>query len=497
MAAFVPGYEWDVFISYAHIDNRASRWVQSLEDVLRNRLAELAGTDVAVWRDPKLDGNDYFDSLISQRVTSSAVFVAVVSPRYVTSEACRSEYHAFVKGQTPVRIAEKSRIARVRKTPLPAGTDEPPELDADQTLGFPFFEEKEGQLIEYENDRTLDGYEKFLAGVKRLAGAIDKVLRLLKSAHRPHGKKQTVFLAETVNALAASRDELKRELIGRGHRVVPDRSLVIDGMFSKAAADQAVGAASLAVHLLGGSYGLIPDTSEHSIPHLEYALAANNGLPQLIWIPPEPAAQKLATPDKKLAALIEQVTHAEAANGRIHDVCRTDFEAFKDVVLDAVAKEQAPISTITEYKSVYLLFHSDDIDSDDLKSIRRHLLEAGYPVNPPVFEAPDGELRQIEAQLILDNDATLIYYGSAKDSWIAQKRQFLLSALGSAQRGSQNRRALYLCPPRTKSKEFTFGDFKGGKPLPEARGFSPLFVVGDCEAFSREKLTPLLSWLSE
>lgn len=497
--AFVPGFEYDVFISYAHIDNQATKWVETLANAIRDKASEFAGAPVAVWRDPKLNGNDYFDDVITKTVKASAVFVAVVSPRYIASASCRKEYQAFVSGQRNIRVGEKSRIARVLKTPLPAGTSEPPEFASDSTLGFPFFEAKDGQLIEFENNQDLPEYPKFWETAKGLAGAIEKVLRLLTSATRTPNQKHIVFLADTVRKLAASREELARELLGRGHTVLPEHPLLIDGAFARADALQAISMATLAVHLVGDSYGLIPEGEERSLPHLELELAsARPGLPQFVWAPP--ALDKSTTGkaiDSKLEALIDHVTQAETIDGKVLEVCKTDFVAFKEVVLDALAKDHSPPSTVTNGKSIYLLFHNDDIDSPDLKAIRSHLLDAGYPVNPPVFEAPDGELRQIEEQLILDNDATIIYYGQAKDSWIANKRRFLLAALGSAQRGAQNRRALYLCAPTTKPKEFTFSDFRGGKQLREASGFSPLFVVGDFEQYSKEKLKPLLDWLSK
>jgi hypothetical protein len=496
MSAFIPGFEDDVFISYAHVDNQASGWVTSLEECLRNKLSELIGTGASIWRDSKLAGNDYFDDVITQRVKKAAVFVAVITPRYVESESCRKEYRAFVSGARGVRIGEKSRIIRVRKTPLPVGTVEPSDLLAAETLSFPFFEEKKGgELIDFENIPNMEGYQQFWNGLKGLARAIDKVLRLLKSDAQPSGGKRTVFLGETTRALAASRDELRREITGRGHHVVPEESLLADGIFDAAAAQELLASSSLAIHLFGGTYGVIPEGQEHSVPHIEYTLVSQRAIPQLVWIAPEPSGGPPV--DAKLKALLDQVEQTEPAARMVLEVCKTEFENFKEVVLDALAKDCDPVPTITECKSVYLLCHDADIDSTDLRALKKHLLDAGYPVNLPAFEAPQDELRKIEEKSFLENDATLIYYGNASDSWVEQKRKFLLSALASAQQGAQNRRALCLRPPSTKFKELKFGDFAGGKLLPEAKGFSPLLVVGDFEALSAEKLKPLLEWLSK
>jgi len=47
--AFVPGYEHDVFVSYAHGDNR--EWVGRFVDRLRSKLNEKLGDSAEVWLD--------------------------------------------------------------------------------------------------------------------------------------------------------------------------------------------------------------------------------------------------------------------------------------------------------------------------------------------------------------------------------------------------------------------------------------------------------------
>lgn len=497
MPAFVPGLENDVFISYAHIDNRASDWVTTLETQLRYKVSEFIGQDVSVWRDAKLAGNDHFDDVIARQVIASAVFVAVVSPRYVQSASCQKEYQSFAAGKSGARIGEKSRIARVRKTVLPEGMAEPPELSADETLGFPFFDSKGGQLVEFDNRAGMTGHQQFLARVAELAGAIAKVLRLLQKDARPRNDQRVIFLADTSQRLVPSRDELRRELVGRGHTVVPDRPLVTNGVFDPDGATAAVERAELAIHLFGGSYGLIPEGEERSLPHLEYVLAAAKRVPQLVWVPSALPEGGTRTADVRLGQLIDEIQQTETDSPRMLDVCTTEFETFKEIVLDALSRPTTHHETPTDAKSVYLLFHDSDLDSMDLRALRRHLLNAGYPVNLPAFEGSETELRQLEEQSFLDNDATLIYYGNAKDSWVEQKRKFLLSALGRAEHGRRARRALCLRPPTTRVKELKFGDFAGGRPLPDAKGFAPLFVVGDFDALSSEKLAPLLDWLSK
>src|SRR5688500_19117515 len=70
--SFLPDYEDDIFISYAHNDNQALMegqrgWVDVFHQALERRLQVHLGAKAAIWRDPRLQGNEYFaDTLVEQ-----------------------------------------------------------------------------------------------------------------------------------------------------------------------------------------------------------------------------------------------------------------------------------------------------------------------------------------------------------------------------------------------------------------------------------------------
>ncbi len=102
MAAFVSEYEYDFFVSYAHVNNepRAKEntgWITTLVQELKKELADKLGDDCAkVWRDPKLQGNDDITSEVEHAVTHSASLVVIFSRAYLKSEWCRKELEMFV-----------------------------------------------------------------------------------------------------------------------------------------------------------------------------------------------------------------------------------------------------------------------------------------------------------------------------------------------------------------------------------------------------------------
>ena len=70
-------FEHDFLISYAHIDDQAlvdgqSGWVSQLHRLLEIRVGQLMGQTPKIWRDPKLQGNDFFADTILDRLPKIA-----------------------------------------------------------------------------------------------------------------------------------------------------------------------------------------------------------------------------------------------------------------------------------------------------------------------------------------------------------------------------------------------------------------------------------------
>lgn len=120
-------FEWDVFISYAHIDNQhysgvPQGWVDFLHERLGVSLAKRLGRAPMIWRDRKLRGNDAFNDEIKETLSETAIFLAVVSPRYLLSTSCRAEVDDFTRSaerQGGVRIGNRCRVFKVVITEVP------------------------------------------------------------------------------------------------------------------------------------------------------------------------------------------------------------------------------------------------------------------------------------------------------------------------------------------------------------------------------------------
>jgi hypothetical protein len=150
--AFVPSFQNDVFISYAHADN-AEGWVARFERRLRDRVQQLLGTaGVRFWRDAKLGGADVFSPEIDDQLRSSAVLVSILSPNGIDSDACQQERQRFemAAGATGGLLIGKG-VRAVKVTKMPLADDRHRAVFA--TLGFEFYERlPSGGFIEYDPD---------------------------------------------------------------------------------------------------------------------------------------------------------------------------------------------------------------------------------------------------------------------------------------------------------------------------------------------------------
>src|SRR3989442_8535459 len=183
-SSFTRAYDVDVFLSYGHIDNRED-WVTHFHSHLLTRLQILLGTDdVVVWRDFKLSGTDDFTEVLRAKVAGSALFISVLSPRYVTSPSCRQELDWFVAAaeQTGgLRVETESRLVRVVKTRLHEEGMEPPNFKA--TLGYEFYEsdpQNPSIFWEFSSKSGMARYDQFHERCEVLAQTVTGMLLKMK-----------------------------------------------------------------------------------------------------------------------------------------------------------------------------------------------------------------------------------------------------------------------------------------------------------------------------
>jgi hypothetical protein len=495
MCPVLKNFEDDIFISYAHLDNQPlaeglDGWVETLHERLSIRLSQLLGEEVKIWRDPKLQGNDYFADSLVTRVSKAAILISVLSPRYVRSEWCMREINEFsraAEARGGLRVGNSSRLFKILKTYIPL--EEQPE-SLQPMLGYEF----------YEYDHTLDRAKEFSPDVsphrdirywEKLEDLANDIVHLIERMKKSNGtgltvaaaapasvssNGKTVYLAKTTSDLNEERDSIQRELQQHGQLVLPDKELPLNAEALKEEVSSYLKQSQLSIHLIGSRYGIVPEDDSRSIVQIQNDLARESAqeVKQLIWMP-----TGLETKDERQQKFIDSLRLG--LNGSLGaEVLQTKLEDLKIQIYEKLADKPqpaAPIDSDSNPTSLYLICDKQDYEA--VSPLESYLFDQGFEVILPVLEGDEAQAAQDHKDNLLCCDAVLIYYGQASEIWLRMKMRELQKIAGYGRTEPMLARAIYISAPGNHRKE----QFKTHEAL----------VIRNYDAFSPELLKPLLA----
>jgi hypothetical protein len=102
MASIIPGYEYDIFISYRQKDNKGDKWVSEFVEALKTELESTFKDEISVYfdinpHDGLLETHDV-DASLKEKL-KCLIFIPVISRTYCDpkSFAWEHEFRAFVE----------------------------------------------------------------------------------------------------------------------------------------------------------------------------------------------------------------------------------------------------------------------------------------------------------------------------------------------------------------------------------------------------------------
>jgi Domain of unknown function (DUF4062)/MTH538 TIR-like domain (DUF1863) len=466
-------FDGDAFISYAHLDNQElvegrKGWVANLHRALEIRVGQLLGKAPHIWRDPKLQGNDFFAETLVDRLKRVAVLVAVVSPRYTRSEWTRKELETFwlaAETQGGVRMAEKSRIFKVLKTPVPADSQQ---FELQGLLGYEFFriDADTGKVRELDEVFGAEAQRDFWLKLDDLAHEICALLERIEVAEggqvvaRAAGR--TVFLAETTSDLREERDTIRRDLQQQGYTVLPSAPLPHVAQDFHAAVRADLSKCCLSLHLLGRSYGLVPEGANESLVEIQNELAieraSEGGFARLLWIP-----AGLEVQDARQAQVLNRIRSDQRMEAGA-DLLETFLEDFRTLVQHRLegpraaapapapeAPAQTSAAAAATVPTVYLVY--DQRDSEAAVAWGDALFDRHVEVLHPIFEGDEAEVREYHDESLRTCHGVVLLAGSAGEVWLRRKMRELQKSAGYGRTGPPPALAICLLEPRTPEKE--------------------------------------------
>ena len=482
-----PPFTDDVFISYRHLDNelhdeRGNGWIDNFHERFESVLGEALGYEPSIWRDPRLPGNVYFADVLEERIRNTAVVISILSPGYLQSEWCMGELREFCRladNTGGLLVGDKMRIFKVVKTHIERD-QHPPEFQ--KQLGYEFYEIDKAtkRPVAFGQDLGRHRDQRYWSKLDDLAWDVKQVLSIINPRVKISFQGSvfprtlgTVYLAQTTRDLSEARDQIKRELQNRGYDILPERELPLISPSYEDEVRQRISRARLSVHLIGGSYGIVPEgAGSRSIVRLQNEIAAERSrdetFSRLLWMPVG------LTPQETVQAEFIEHLRTDATTQKGAELLQTPLEELKNVIQLRLSsnghKSKGKPSPDTPPK-IYLIF--DKRDLEDIVPLTDYLsLNKQFHVLLPLIDdegVDDSEAFEIHKENLAQCDAVLIYYGHANQVWFEYKRRDLKKIVGLERKSILAAEAVYVTSPKTAHKQLfnspgtvvikNFGDF--------------------------------------
>lgn len=295
--AYIQSYTYDIFISYAHLDNITAfhqdrGWIEQFFEDLRVSLAQRIGKLDAIkiwWDNKKLDGSILFDQSIESGIQHSAILLCLLSPGYMASEYCRKELDLFHKKaqQEPagLKVGDRSRIINVLLYNIPY-KEWPDEFSG--TTGFPFYQADSEE--DWGNPMDID-VPAFRKGIHDLREALVNVIKQMNeviapSPPPPPSPQFTIYFGDVADSLRTVRKRTVTELEKEGYHIICDVPPPFEKEDHEKAVADKMAQTALHVHLLDQFPGReIEEEESIWYPQKQVEIGLLSDKPQLIWMP--------------------------------------------------------------------------------------------------------------------------------------------------------------------------------------------------------------------
>jgi hypothetical protein len=476
--AFVPGFEHDVFISYAHFDNEPDtqeiRWVSRFQADLKVALRQRLGVDPNIFFDNRNLQNQFLDELM-QNARGAAAFIAIMSPSYMKREWTIKELEAFHSNNS----TGQNRLVPVELLPVLESECHPTLL---QVKRAPFYWKdplEEDIALKLTPKFNPDKYEQRLQG---LAHRMEGLLRAIRDrSPKPADAKgpltgETILLAQVTNDLYDERDQVVAYLNQFGAKILPEGDYKQGGPEFAEAFKADLAQAGLFVQLLGPYRSNRPpdllaegSTDPRSYAQFQYDTAKAAGKPVLQWRRPDINPANITHWDKRLLDgpevlvmglqefMKEIKKEIERKNAAVEkEKARAQKEAAAAV---AAAVTGGGKSGDGAAKTQFLFINADQSDKELTDQLlkafegRRDWIAAG-----PLFEGTAEEItKDLDANLV-DCDTLLLVYGKADAPWVrAQLRRY--SKIERLRDAPPRVKTILFAPPAPKPEIAMSGGF--------------------------------------
>jgi hypothetical protein len=469
MGAWTKGFEYDIFISYARVDDATvdsplgkgwvSEFFKHLNFALGRKMLNLSAPKI--WRDTReIQGDQTFDQTIETAIRDSAVFLALTSRAYLGSAYCKLElqkFHQKAQGEDlGLVVGDRARIYNLLLNPIPFG-EWPSEYP--RTSGFKFHDTREESDGE-PSDVTGAGFQ---AQIRDLASALFKILTEMKERQSPpaeqepqSAKRFRIFVADAPDTLASVRKRLINE-VGRS----PDVSIATavpppwDAPTHDSKVQSAMESADLSVHLLDAIPGReVEGAPDSYYPERQVELAMKHSKSRLIWVPNTLTRESIGTlDDKRHAAFLEKL-ETKRGDWPPYDFQRDMPSSLSTQILARVEslKTQTPMNGALTGASFSTVLDTHIRDQAHTFQLYQYLAKQDSP--PLLVPEGDDPKQSLSffTECLRKAGVLIIFYGSVGVDWVRERLHGALQ-IAVAENCPLKLCGVYVAPPQTSQTQ--------------------------------------------
>jgi hypothetical protein len=478
--AYIPGYEHDLFISYARVDNmtpsKSERgWIDGFLDILRVQLGKHIGRFDAVrlWQDERLDGNQLFDDVIKDCIDKSAIFLAFTSFGYLDSKYCQKELAWFYKKAQSEKIgldvANRRRIVNILLYNIPH--QQWPDAYGRAT-GFDFHDanrpDDPGEPCDISSELFRIHRRKLVVALVELIKAMAQPDSGVPETKASAGQLFDVYMAEVTDTLRHKRRRLMQRFIQEGVTLYQKVPPPHESKKHEQAVVQALGNSTLCVNMLDHLAGAeIEGEVEMTYPRKQAMLGFEHARSQLIWTPRDLDIESVEDEEhKKFLYDLEN----PAAIEKSYDFIRAPADELYRVILDRLEEIKAP-ATPQAFRAALIDTHEKD--EAFVFDITRSLLEKNIvPYINPIVDDPRSSIELLKERLKSVN-AVVILYGKVGAEWVIARLEEMIKIVFSENIPIKSF-CIYLAPPDKDPKNIRSKyPFLNTRVLENQYGFNP------------------------
>ena len=409
---YVPGFDYDIFVSYAAGDNDqgvVEQFVATLEKQISDNLVNAFSKEkVRIYFDRQRLGTPAgvnWEEHLKAAASSSAILVPLLSPNYLSSHYCSKERAWF--GTQP-HVAQGCPYAVAGWVPI-GEHPQPRELEKAQ------------------RHPAGDSWLALAPPEDRLESCNEFALKLRDALVEMRASVSAVFLGPAAEGRgSAVRSRLRDELEVSGHRVVP----VPDFVYENAEAVRAdLNSSLLAIHFPGDGLDL------EGLMAIEESFTS---APKTLLV--QPIGSALSDDE---AALLEEIDAGLVRGGRFAGAAYSRFAGKSDDQIWEVVRREVRAARFQKNKSEFAVGIACEAgDLSGAKALAALIGELGVPTRYPSFETATSITEKLKAlrDTITESPALICY-------WAASAGTGLEKRLAQDARRRYKARAWYLGPP--------------------------------------------------